>query len=572
LPPRFGSLEPGGEIDQGFGLTKGQGYAFVVVGDDNAKDVDLQLVDTNGKVVAEDNDTYELYPVMPVLQSGLVEGLGSLLGLGVLAIVGYAALRPAFLIPDPNEALIVRGGRGTKVVHDRGVFLFGARNITRVSLNKNEVTVNMSGGSEPVRTADFFKANIPVTVDVAVAKNDQSILTAAERLTKNNRVDDNAIKEAADAQLKDAIRGAAKEMTLDQIDRDKKGFESRVRAAIQEDLTGYGLVVISISIKEITECNRYDPNDVLDAQSLENRTKTTEEAKRAKERLEKETEVINHEIRLQTERKVLGYQLEEERVKAQNKIETEKLQAEANARVDSEKAAQDAAAKEKKSEAEQRIAKAQQNALQTKQALAIAEEQLTTAKAQQQAEREKIIAILNAEKEAQVQTAALVAEARAKAEADLALAEAQVKVAKAQAEAMNITAEAEKLAKLAASQGIRAMIDAQNSASTTAIIAQFLERHGDKIIEKMPETFRAIAPPAGVLGTNPTIIGGQGEVGNILWQSSAAALVQSLIGEGKLQTIVDRFAGSDNKPGEDGTGHSQLQSFGDHLPLHNDAT
>jgi hypothetical protein len=59
LPPRFGSLEPGGEIDQGFGLTKGQGYAFVAVGDDNAKDVDLQLVDTNGKVVAEDNDTDE---------------------------------------------------------------------------------------------------------------------------------------------------------------------------------------------------------------------------------------------------------------------------------------------------------------------------------------------------------------------------------------------------------------------------------------------------------------------------------------------------------------------------------
>jgi len=59
VPPRFGSLEPAGEIDQGFGLTKGQGYAFVAVGDDNANDVDLQLVDTTGKVVAQDNDTDE---------------------------------------------------------------------------------------------------------------------------------------------------------------------------------------------------------------------------------------------------------------------------------------------------------------------------------------------------------------------------------------------------------------------------------------------------------------------------------------------------------------------------------
>jgi hypothetical protein len=59
IPPRSGSLDPGGTIDQGFRLTKGQGYAFVAVGDDNANDVDLQLVDSNGSVVAQDNDTDE---------------------------------------------------------------------------------------------------------------------------------------------------------------------------------------------------------------------------------------------------------------------------------------------------------------------------------------------------------------------------------------------------------------------------------------------------------------------------------------------------------------------------------
>jgi len=50
LPPRFGSLEPGGKIDQGFKLTKGQKYGFVAVGDDNANDIDLQLLNRNGKV------------------------------------------------------------------------------------------------------------------------------------------------------------------------------------------------------------------------------------------------------------------------------------------------------------------------------------------------------------------------------------------------------------------------------------------------------------------------------------------------------------------------------------------
>lgn len=59
LPPRFGSLEPEGGINQGFKLTKGQKYGFVAVGDDNANDIDLQLLDRNGKVLAEDNDADE---------------------------------------------------------------------------------------------------------------------------------------------------------------------------------------------------------------------------------------------------------------------------------------------------------------------------------------------------------------------------------------------------------------------------------------------------------------------------------------------------------------------------------
>lgn len=52
-------------------------------------------------------------------------------------------------------------------------------------------------------------------------------------------------------------------------------------------------MVLSISIKEITEHNKYDANDSLDAMALEGRTQITENAKRAEERLKKETEAIN---------------------------------------------------------------------------------------------------------------------------------------------------------------------------------------------------------------------------------------------------------------------------------------
>lgn len=507
-----------------------------------------------------------LLSVPQIQQSGLIGSVGGFVGLGVLLGVGAIALRPSYLIPDTNEAIIVRGIRGTKVVHDRGILLLGARSITKVSLNKVEVTVNMSADAkEPVRTKDQFKANIPVTVDVRVPKNDLSILTAAETLGRNGRVDEKAIREAADAQLRDAIRGAAKEMVLTELDRNKKEFERLVKSAIEVDLQGYGLVVLSISIKEITEHNKYDANDSLDAMALEGRTQITEQAKRAEERLKKETEAINRQVQLDTQRKVLSLELEEQKATALSKIETDRVTAEANAQVAILKAQEQANAREKEAQAAARIAKAEQDTLKAQTEVAIAEERLKTATAQEQAEREKKIAILNAERDAQVQTAALVAEAEAKSKAALATAQTDIEVAKAQAQAQVASAEAKMTAMLKEAQGVRAIVEAQNQALPTAIFAQFIDKHGEEVLERLPEILKSLAPAPGILGDKPTIIGGQGDIGGMLVSASAAGLLQMLIGEGKLEAIVNKLASSSSpKESEDknGSGLINLLSSG----------
>lgn len=503
-----------------------------------------------------------LLSVPQIEQSGLVGSVGGFVGLGVLLGIGAIALRPSYLIPDTNEAIIVRGVRGTKVVHDRGVLLLGARSITKVSLNKVEVTVNMSADAkEPVRTKDQFKANIPVTVDVRVPKNDLSILTAAETLGRNGRVDEKAIREAADAQLRDAIRGAAKEMVLTELDRNKKEFERLVKSAIEVDLQGYGLVVLSISIKEITEHNKYDANDSLDAMALGGRTQITEQAKRAEERLKKETEAINRQVQLDTQRKVLSLELEEQKATALSKIETDRVTAEANAQVAILKAQEQANAREKEAQAAARIAKAEQDTLKAQTEVAIAQERLKTATAQEQAEREKKIAILNAERDAQVQTAALVAEAEAKSKAALATAQTDIEVAKAQAQAQIASAEAKMTAMLKEAQGVRAIVEAQNQALPTAIFAQFVDKHGEELLERLPEILKSLAPAPGILGDKPTIIGGQGDVGSMLLKASGAGLLQILIGEGKLEAIVNKLASdSGPKESEDKNGSGLINS------------
>lgn len=59
LDPRYGVLKPRTTIEQPFRLSRGSGYGFVAAGDDNANDVDLQLLDERNRVVTQDNDTDE---------------------------------------------------------------------------------------------------------------------------------------------------------------------------------------------------------------------------------------------------------------------------------------------------------------------------------------------------------------------------------------------------------------------------------------------------------------------------------------------------------------------------------
>lgn len=80
VKPRMGSLEPNGQIEMSFKLTKGQKYGFATVCDANCSDIDIRLVDQDGQVIAEDidndntasvvytaedNDVYDVQVIMP---------------------------------------------------------------------------------------------------------------------------------------------------------------------------------------------------------------------------------------------------------------------------------------------------------------------------------------------------------------------------------------------------------------------------------------------------------------------------------------------------------------------------
>lgn len=491
-------------------------------------------------LMAVETDTSHLAVVQADLLSTL-GGLGILAMLPIAAGVAWVGLRPSFLVPRTNEAYVVRGAKGTHVLLDGGRLLLGTRRTTKVILNEVEVRVEKLK-DDSVRTMDSLKANIIVVFHVGVKKDAESVKLAASRLAKDEQVGNKEIREAVNARADDCIRGAAKNLTLDDIDMKKKDFEKAVLEAISQDLAKNGLEVLSVSVSEITEADNYNPADFLDAQGLEKRTAATETAKQQTFALQQATLIRQKETELETNRRKLELEKADADAQANHDEQVNKRKAQVKANVEAEQSTQAAIAAEAKSQSDARIAEAERISLQAQKAVLLEQESNKTVQLTEQARREKALAELKAAEQAAVKTAGLVAEAEAKAKADLAVAQASVKVAEAEAEVKRLTAEAEKHGDLAKAEGVKAIVEAQNAATTTAIFAQFVDKHGEMVVDRLPGILEALAPKAGVLGS-PTIIssGQEGDMGTMLFNSSAAGIMKLVLQDGALGSLFNKF-------------------------------
>lgn len=483
-------------------------------------------------------------PQLGIVQANLLSTLG---GLGILVILSFVAgvawviLRPSFLVPRTNEAYVVRGAKGTHVLLDGGRLLVGTRRTTKVILNEVEVRVEKLK-DDSVRTMDSLKANIIVVFHVGVKKDAESVKLAASRLARDEQVGHQEIREAVNARADDCIRGAAKNLSLDDIDMKKKEFEKAVLDAISQDLAKNGLEVLSVSVSEITEADNYNPADFLDAQGLEKRTSATETAKQQTFALQQATLIKQKETELETNRRKLELEKADADAQASHDEQVNKRKAQVKANVEAEQSTQAAIAAEAKSQSDARISEAERVSLQAQKAVLLEQENNKTVQLTEQAKREKALAELKAAEQAAVKTAGLVAEAEAKAKADLSVAQASVKVAEAEAEVKRLSAEAQQHADLAKAQGVKAIVEAQNAATTTAIFAQFLDMHGEMVIDRLPGILESLAPKAGVLG-NPTIIssGQDSDTGAMLFNASAASIMKLILQDGGLSSLFNKF-------------------------------
>jgi flotillin len=181
-----------------------------------------------------------------IVYSGLA-ALVLLLLFGVLARMYRKA--------GPNEALIVYGFRGPRVIKGHGTVIFP------MVENCRELSLELMSFDVAPQQDLYTKQGVAVTVEavaqIKVRSDQASILTAAEQfLTKAQPQREGLIRLVMEGHL----RGIIGQLTVEQIVKEPEMVGDRMRATCADDMSKMGLEVISFTIKEVRDKNEYISN------------------------------------------------------------------------------------------------------------------------------------------------------------------------------------------------------------------------------------------------------------------------------------------------------------------------
>jgi flotillin len=179
-----------------------------------------------------------------------------IVGLCLLAIIILAGLlAKMFRKAGPNEALIVYGFRGPRIIKGHGTVIFPMVETCR------ELSLELMSFDVAPQQDLYTKQGVAVTVEavaqIKVRSDQESILTAAEQfLTKTPPQREGLIRLVMEGHL----RGIIGQLTVEQIVKEPEMVADRMRSTCADDMSKMGLEVVSFTIKEVRDKNEYITN------------------------------------------------------------------------------------------------------------------------------------------------------------------------------------------------------------------------------------------------------------------------------------------------------------------------
>ncbi len=177
-------------------------------------------------------------------------------GLMVLAILFLMAMfARLYRKAGPNQALVVYGFRGTRIVIGRGTVIF-----PMVESYRDLSLELMSFDVAPPQDL-YTKQGVAVTVEavaqIKVKSDPESIKTASEQFLSKTGQDREALIRLV---MEGHLRGIIGQLSVEQIVKEPEMVGDRMRATCADDMSKMGLEVISFTIKEVRDKNEYISN------------------------------------------------------------------------------------------------------------------------------------------------------------------------------------------------------------------------------------------------------------------------------------------------------------------------
>lgn len=198
------------------------------------------------------------------------------------------------------------------------------------------------------------------------------------------------------------------------------------------------------------------------------------------------------------------------------------------------------------------IAQKRQDSLLAEAQRAKAEEGVTTATQLEIAERDQRLAVIAAQQEAEQkriaeQNVVEIDVFRRRRQAEIARQAAEL-----EADSIRTLAQANREKALAEAEGVQAQLAARNVISNANLTADVIASIWPELAERLPEVLQALAPQPGVLGDARIYAfpGGNGngngsgiqDVNKLMLSTSGLALINSLLEEGKLGSVIGQIS------------------------------
>src|SRR5258706_594728 len=187
---------------------------------------------------------------MPVQSMTVV--IGALVAVTLFILFAVASW---FRKAGPDEALIVCGFGGTRVVIGKGTVILPVMETYRV-LSLELMSFDVAP-QQDLYTNQGVAVTVEAVAQIKVKHDTTSINTAAEQfLTKSPEQREGLIRLVMEGHL----RGIIGQLTVEQIVKEPEMVAERMRSTCADDMNKMGLEVISFTIKEVRDKNEYISN------------------------------------------------------------------------------------------------------------------------------------------------------------------------------------------------------------------------------------------------------------------------------------------------------------------------